>query len=145
MWDAPTIQLGPHVVGKALDDRVPLAVITEVLRRVPSAERAWNLMLACTVQEEIGLVGASALVAHERVDAAIAVEIGLAGDMPGLGERSSPVRLGAGPVLVHKDALVHYDPALTRALEDTAHRTGVPIQHAVFGSIGSEWRGTDAG
>lgn len=79
-------------------------------------------MLACTVQEEIGLIGAFTLIAHERVDAAIAVEIGLAGDMPGLGEQSSPVRLGAGAVLVHKAALVHYDHALTTALEHTAHR-----------------------
>jgi putative aminopeptidase FrvX len=35
IWDAETVQLGRHVVGKALDDRVLLAVITEVLRRVP--------------------------------------------------------------------------------------------------------------
>ena len=109
----PPQQLGPHVVGKALDDRVPLAVITEVLRRVPPAERAWELTLACTVQEEIGLIGAFALAAREQFDAAIVVEIGLAGDIPGVDERAMPLRLGAGPVLVHKDALVHYDHALT--------------------------------
>jgi len=65
VWDAETTQLGQHVVGKALDDRVPLAVITEVLRRVPAAERAWDLTLACTVQEEVGLIGAFALAARE--------------------------------------------------------------------------------
>jgi endoglucanase len=111
------------VVGKALDDRVPLAVITEVLRQAPPAERAWNLTLACTVQEEVGLIGAFALAARERFDAAIVVEIGLAGDIPGVGERAMPLRLGAGPVLIHKDSLVHYDHALTCA---RASRSALP-------------------
>jgi endoglucanase len=138
IWDATTVRLGRHVVGKALDDRAPLAVITEVLRRVPLAERACELTLACTVQEEIGLIGAFALAARERFDAAIVVEIGMAGDIPSIDARAMPLRLGEGPVLVHKDGLVHYDHALTRALEYTAGRAGIPIQHAVFGSFGSD-------
>jgi endoglucanase len=138
IWDTVTEQFGPHVVGKAMDDRVPLAVLTEVLRRVPAAELGCQLTLACTVQEEIGLIGASALAAREQFDAAIVVEIGLAGDIPGVPERSMPLRLGAGPVLVHKDSLVHYDYSLTAALEQTAARAGIPIQHAVFGSFGSD-------
>lgn len=138
IWDAETVQFGQHVVGKALDDRVPLAVITEVLRRVPLAERKWDLTLACSVQEEIGLIGASALAAHEQFDAAIVVEIGLAGDIPTVDQRVMPLRLGGGPVLVHKDALVHYDHALTAGLEQTARNAQIPIQHAIFGSFGSD-------
>jgi endoglucanase len=138
IWDAETTQLGPHVVGKALDDRVALAVITEVLRRVPLAERGWRLTLACTVQEEIGVIGAFALATREPFDAAIVVEIGLAGDIPTVDEQALPLRLGAGPVLIHKDALVHYDHALTSALEQAAAQAGIAIQHAVFGSFGSD-------
>ena len=126
IWDATTEQFGPHVVGKALDDRVPLAVITEVLRRVPPAERAWELTLACTVQEEIGLIGAFA------AGGARAVRRGDRGRdrpgrrHPGVDERAMPLHLGAGPVLVHKDALVHYDHALTARLEQTAADAGHP-------------------
>jgi endoglucanase len=139
IWDSPTEQFGEHVVGKALDDRVPLAVITEVLRRVPLAERGCDLTLACTVQEEIGLVGAFALAARDNeFDAAIAVEIGMAGDIPAIEQRAMPVRLGSGPVLVHKDAMVHYDHALTARLEQVAAESGIVIQHAIFGSFGSD-------
>ena len=49
-----------------------------------------------------------------------------------------PVRLGAGPILVHKDALVHYDHALTMRLEAVAADAGIAIQHAIFGSFGSD-------
>lgn len=138
IWDAETVQMGHHITGKALDDRVPLAVLTEVLRRVPREEMKCSLTLACTVQEEIGLIGASAIAAHERYDAAIAVEIGLAGDIPGVSGRSMPVVLGRGPLLVHKDSLVHYDYQLTSRLETVARQEGIPIQHAVFGSFGSD-------
>src|SRR5262245_31171660 len=128
IWDATTTQRGPNVVGKALDDRVPLAVITEVLRRVPQAERGCDLTLACTVQEEVGLIGGFALAARERFDAAIVVEIGMAGDIPGLDVRMMPLRLGDGPVLVHKDSLVHYDYALTQRVEQVAERADIAIQ-----------------
>jgi len=138
IWDADTVQMGHHITGKALDDRVPLAILTEVLRRVPQEEMQCELTLACTVQEEIGLIGATALAAHERFDAAIAVEIGLSGDIPGVAGRSMPTALGHGPLLVHKDSLVHYDHGLTARLEEIAKVNGIPIQHTVFGSFGSD-------
>lgn len=148
IWDAETRLFGRNVVGKALDDRVLLAVLTEVLRRVPAAERTCDLTLVCSVQEEIGLIGASAFGATSAFDAAasdaaafdaaVVLEIGLAGDIPGVKERDMPLRLGQGPVLVHKDALVHYDHALTARLERIAAQAQIPIQHAIFGSFGSD-------
>jgi endoglucanase len=113
-------------------------VLTEVLRRVPPDELGCELNLACTVQEEIGLIGAFALAAREAFDAAIVVEIGLAGDIPGVPDQIMPLRLGAGPGLVHKDEMVHYDHALTMALEAAANAADIPIQHVVFGSFGSD-------
>lgn len=138
IWDAETVRMGNHISGKALDDRVPLAILTEVLRRVPQEEMRCTLTLACTVQEEIGLVGASAVAAAEGYDAAIAVEIGLSGDIPGVSGRSMPTALGRGPLLVHKDSMVHYDHQLTARLEAVAQDEQIPIQHAVFGSFGSD-------
>ncbi|GIV78143.1 MAG: peptidase M28 [Litorilinea sp.] len=139
IWDGPTVRLGRDLVmGKALDDRALLAVLTEVLRRVPAAELGCQLTVAATVQEEIGLVGASALAAREAFDAAVILEVGLAGDVPGIGLETMPVRLGGGPILVHKDSLVHYDHRLTTALARTAAEADIPLQHAVFGSFGSD-------
>jgi endoglucanase len=126
------------VVGKALDDRALLAVQTEVLRRVPANELGCQLVLAATVQEEIGLIGASALVNREQFDAAVVLEIGLAGDIPLASQQMMPLRLGGGPVLVHKDSMVHYHHRMTAMLELAARDAGIVIQHAVFGSFGSD-------
>ena len=84
------------------------------------------------------MVGASALAARTEFDAAVVLEIGMAGDIPGVLWRDMPLFLGGGPVLVHKDALVHYDHRLTARLEQVAREEGIPIQHAVFGSFGSD-------
>jgi endoglucanase len=138
IWDAPCERLGSHFFGKALDDRVGLAAICEVVRRVPAAELGCQLTVAATVQEEIGVVGAAALAAREQFEAAIVVESGLAGDVPRVGEQAVPLRLGAGPALVHKDSLVHYDHQLTSRLERLAGERGIAVQHAVFGSFGSD-------
>ena len=138
VWEAKTRRVGRHLVGKAFDDRVALAVITEVMRRVPAVERRWDLTVAATVQEEIGVIGASALAAREQVAAAIVVESGLCGDVPHTGDAVMPIRLGRGPALIHKDSFVHYDHALTARLEQCAATAGIGIQHAVFGSFGSD-------
>ena len=138
IWDTTMRKLGRHVTGKALDDRVLVAILTEVVRRVSAESLAYNLTIACTVQEEIGVVGASALAAREQFDAAIVLEVGMAGDIPNVPNSAMPTRLGGGPIIVHKDALVHYDHKLTMRLETVAADHNIPIQHAVFGSFGSD-------
>jgi endoglucanase len=138
IWDATTEQFGPHVVGKAIDDRALIAVLTELVRRVPASEMRCQLTLAATVQEEIGLVGASALSARQEYDAAVVLEIGLAGDVPGVQEDMMPLYLGKGPILVHKDSLVHYDYRMTQAFELAAAEAGIAIQHGILGSFGSD-------
>ncbi len=142
VWEAETKQWGNVVVGKALDDRVPVAVLTELLRRVSLERLSCDLTLACTVQEEIGVVGATALATsiapEERFDAVVALEVGMGGDVPGVPDHAVPLKLGKGPALVHKDSLVHYDHALTKRLEQVACEANIAIQHAVFGSFGSD-------
>ena len=138
IWDATTRQVGHNIVGKALDDRVLVAILCELVKRISPEKLNCNLTVACTVQEEIGVVGASALAAREQFDAAIALEIGMASDIPNVRSDAVPIRLGAGPVLVHKDSLVHYDHKLTQRLAAVAKDNHIPIQHAVFGSFGSD-------
>jgi len=138
VWDADCQRLGDQIVGKALDDRVGVAVATELLRRMPKEKLAVELTVAATVQEEIGLVGATALAAREQFHAAVVLESGLAGDVPKVGENAVPLKLGGGPVLVHKDSIVHYDHALTTRLAALAGEANIPVQHCVVGSYGSD-------
>lgn len=138
IWDAPCERLGRLVVGKALDDRAGVAILCELAHRLGDRPSGAAVTLACTVQEEIGVVGAAALAAREPFDAAIVVESGLAGDVPKVGVEVFPLRVGGGPILVHKDSMVHYDHALTAQIEHAAATAGIVVQHAVFGSYGTD-------
>jgi endoglucanase len=135
-----TRRTGRNLVGKAMDDRAGLAVMTALAERVDRSRLRYEVWFASTVQEEIGLVGARSVAAG--LDLGLIVEVGLAGDIPMVDKRSMPVRLGAGPILVHKDAQVTYSRAMTLALARCAQDVQIPIQHATFqnfGSDGKEW------
>ncbi len=131
----PTRRIGANLVGKAMDDRAALALMTHLLERLDREQLRFELWFASTVQEEIGLVGASSV---EGFDLAIALEIGLAGDIPPVGLQHVPVRLGQGPILGHKDAAVSYDVKLTRHLQGVAERAGIAVQDLVFVNFASD-------
>lgn len=138
IWDASTEQFGSHVVGKALDNRGSVAILTELLKKVSADKLQCDLSVACTIQEEIYLVGISEIAENGDYDAAIVLEVGLCSDIPGINDRALSVKLGNGPILVHKDSMIHYDTRVSGNLEKVASEQDFPIQHAVFGWFGTE-------
>jgi putative aminopeptidase FrvX len=133
VWDAPVRRVGRLLMGKAMDDRLGVATLVEVARRVAAGPRAFDVTFALTVQEEIGMVGAGSLSTDGRgFDLGIVVDNGLAGDIPTTSAAHMPVWLGEGPALVHRDSSVHYSPRLIQALRAVASRHGIPIQDAVL-------------
>ncbi len=117
-----------------MDNRVGLALIEAVAATVDAEALACELWIAATVQEENGLHGARALALAERFDAAIALDVGLAGDIPSVDEREFPTRLGAGPIVVHRDTGIVYDRRLVAHLLGL----GVPAQDGLFAGYGSD-------
>lgn len=131
---------GRNLVGKAMDDRAGLAIMTRLAERVDRSRLRFDVSFTSTVMEEIGLIGARPVA--EGFDLGLIVEVGLAGDIPLVDERSMPVRLGQGPALVHKDMAVPYTRDLTVRLARAAAEAEIPIQHATFqnfSSDGKEW------
>jgi putative aminopeptidase FrvX len=136
----PTRRIGRNIVGKALDDRAGLAIMTVLAERIDRGGLAYDVWFASTVMEEIGLVGARSIISG--CDCGIIVEVGLAGDIPLVDPRQMPTRLGGGPILVHKDAGVPYSTDLTAALRRCAQAADIPVQHATFSNFrsdGLEW------
>lgn len=138
IWNPPPRQLGSRIYGKALDDRVGLALLTLLLDRIQPNRLGCALYFAATIQEENGLLGASSLRAELDVDWALALDVGLVGDLPTVGEQWMPARLGVGPQLVHKDSATHYDQRLLWRLADLAAQADLPVQHVVFDRYGSD-------
>lgn len=133
------IRLGHYVTAKALDARAGLAIMTELLKRLNPDELRYDLYFGATIQEEIGLIGATSLAEH-GFDLVVGLEIGLAGDIPTVDPEHLPTRLGGGPVILVKDRQLHYDVAVTQHLKRIARQANIPYQLAVFQGYSSDAR-----
>ncbi len=139
IWNPETRRIGGNITGKAMDDRAALAIATAAGEQLAGEDDLpFELWLASTVQEENGLLGASSLADELRLDVAIALDVGLTGDIPGVDKRDWPSRLGGGPMIVYQDAMCHYSRRLSDSLVEVARQHGIPVQRAVFQYFGSD-------
>lgn len=117
---------GNVVLGKAFDDRVGCAMLVEVLRKLPKVD--CNLYVVGTIQEEVGLRGATIAAFQIMPDLGIALDASVAGDMPGVGEGEAPAKMGAGPVVTVADAGLIAHPKVLRLIIDSAKKDKIPYQ-----------------
>jgi endoglucanase len=138
---SPYTQLSnPHrVVGKAMDNRIGCAVVTEVLYRLSQGVRHPNQVFAVgTVMEEVGRRGAKTATAVVRPDVAFAIDVGIATDTPKIGFTPTHLHLGKGPVLALYDAgHIAHQPLLQLARE-VAEEEGIPYQYEVVQRGGTD-------
>jgi putative aminopeptidase FrvX len=133
VFDPGVQRMGRLLVGKALDDRLGVAVLVELARRLAGRTLRFDLTLALTVQEEIGMIGAASVARDGRAfDIGIVIDNGIAGDVPSVSAEHVPVRLGGGPALVHRDSSVHYSRRLIAELRGVAEARSIPVQDLVL-------------
>lgn len=133
-------QAGPSLMGKALDDRLGVATLIELVKHAPENV---ELLAAFTVQEEVGLRGAQVAAYLLDPDLAFVIDSTPAYDLPTWDESENAVyntRLGAGPAIYLADSHTLSDPRLTGYLAKTAADAGIPFQYRQPGG-----GGTDAG
>ncbi|MBN1311844.1 MAG: M42 family metallopeptidase [Anaerolineae bacterium] len=136
-FDTRYEDIGKVVRGKAFDDRAGCAVLVHTLRggRLP-----FDLVGAFTVQEEIGVRGASVAAYATKPDLAVVLEGTIADDLPKEVDVSPTTELGKGPALSLMDRSTIYDERLNRWITETAEDLKIPYQFKQPG-IG----GTDGG
>jgi endoglucanase len=136
--DRPTVQMGDNVVSKALDDRLGVYVMIEAVR---AAKRSGAEVIAvATTQEEVGLRGATTAAFELEPDIAIALDVTIAGDIPGMPKDSAVTRLGDGAAIKVFDSSQIRNLAVIETLRSIAERENIPYQLEVLPR-----GGTDAG
>lgn len=139
-FSTPFLRHGPTIRAKALDDRLGVAALIELITMPP---QGIDLLAAFTVQEEIGLRGARVAAHTLNPDVAIVIDCTPAKDFPtwdGEENVAYNTRLGAGPAIYVADRATLGDPRLIRLLVETAEAEGIPYQLRQPGG-----GGTDAG
>lgn len=133
-------QVGPSLLGKALDDRLGVATLIQLVKHAPPNV---ELLAAFTVQEEVGLRGARVAGHALNPHLAFVVDSTPANDLPTWDDTENTrynARLGAGPAIYIADRATLSDPRLVRYLLELAEKRGIPVQVRQPGG-----GGTDAG
>jgi endoglucanase len=128
VFERPFSDLGNRLVAKAMDDRIAVAVMIEALRQLEKTPH--DLYFVFTVQEEVGLRGATT--AAFGIDP----DLGLAVDVTGVGDTPKSVKmavsLGAGPAVKVKDSGMLADPRVIDWMVETARKAKIPYQLEVL-------------
>ncbi|MAT99772.1 MAG: peptidase M42 [Anaerolineaceae bacterium] len=118
-------ELGPTAVGKAFDNRAGCAALIELLRERPYP---FDLIATFTVQEEVGLRGATTAAYGVKPDVALILECTPAYDLPNKKDESPNVALGKGPSIYVMDSGTLQDPRLVSLITQTAANYNIPFQ-----------------
>lgn len=128
------------LLAKAWDNRIGCAIAIDVLKQLKGVDHPNVVYGVGNVQEEVGLRGAKTAAAKINPDIGFAVDVGIAGDTPGVSEREAMSKMGKGPQVVIYDASLVAHKGLRDLVTDTADELNIPYQ---FESIPGG--GTDAG
>lgn len=127
-FERPFVEMGSRLVAKSLDDRAGVAVAIETMRRLKGSPN--EVYFVFTVQEEVGVRGAT--VSAYGIDP----EVGIAIDVTPTGDTPNPIRrdiaLGKGPAIKVKDHLMLSDPKVVAWMERSAQKARISTQREVL-------------
>lgn len=138
MWKVETLRFQNQIMTSAVDDRVGLAIMSKLLQQVDPEDLVYEVDFVSTVQEEVGLVGAAPPVRDKDYDFGIALDVGLASDIPFVENKRMRAELGKGPLLVYKDSSVHYHKETLNRMAELAESAGIPHQRVIFHKFSSD-------
>ncbi len=129
-------------VGKAFDDRLGSVVTAGLIRKIKeeNIEHPNIIYGASTVQEEVGRRGAKTAAQMIKPDIGIALEVDIAGDIPGVKSTEAPSKLGKGPSICTYDRSMIPNPRFRDFVIKTAEELKIPHQLSLV-----KGGGTDAG
>ena len=127
------------LLAKAWDNRIGCAIAIDVLRALKDEKHPNIVYGVGNVQEEVGLRGAKTSTFKIQPDIGFSVDVGIAGDTPGITPKESISKLGAGPQIVIYDASMVSHKGLRDFVVDIAEANNIPYQ---FDSMAG---GTDVG
>ena len=122
--------LNNHLSARGIDDRGGVFIIMEALKRARERGCKIGVYAASTVGEETTGRGANWAACGIRADAAIAVDVTYANDVPGYDAAASgDVHLGEGPVICNSSLC---NKKLNDLLKTCGKEKGIPYQVETF-------------
>ncbi len=133
-FERPFLDLGDRLVAKSMDDRISVAVMIQALRTMKQTPN--EVVFVFSVQEEVGIRGATT--AAFGVDP----DLGLAVDVTGVGDTPKGVRmevaLGKGAAIKIRDSSFIADSRIVNWMVSAAEKNHIPYQLEVLEAGGTD-------
>jgi endoglucanase len=131
---APFTEVGDTVVAQALDNRVACWIVIEALRQLHKSGRGHpcEIHVVFTVQEEVGLRGASTSAYGVKPDIGVAVDTTLCVDTPGVPAEQRVTKQGDGAALTFMDGGTISDWDLALKFEAIAQKRQIKAQRSIL-------------
>ena len=123
-------EIGQCVSGKCMDNRVAAFVAIEAIRKVKDLK--YEVVLAATVQEEVGCRGAGPAAYATQPDIALAIDTTLCVDVPGVPDDERVTKQGDGVALTIMDSATISDRPLIDEFEAVATKRKIPFQLSIL-------------
>jgi len=140
IMNEPFVEQPDKVVSKALDNRIACFVAIEAVRKLAKGEgkHACEVVIVFTVQEEVGLRGATAAANALEADIGLALDTTLACDTPGVPDTEQVTRHGEGVAIMVQDSSMIADHKLVDELCATAKKHKIPYQRSILARGGQD-------
>ena len=134
VWKKDISYIGSDLIcARGVDDRAGCAVLLDAIEKLKDKKLPLKLIFVWTVQEEIGLRGATVIGSTMMPNYVFAIDTMTSTDGPMQGETYEKVPLGDGPALRMFDSLSVASPKLRKMLEEVAAANKIPLQYGTGG------------
>lgn len=140
VMDEPAVEMGNKFVSKALDNRVACWLGIESVRQLDrlGTGHKCEVVVAFTVQEEVGLRGARTSSFAIRPDIGLGIDVTLACDTPGVPRAEAVTVQGEGFGLHIKDSSFIADHGLVDEVEKVAKKHRIAYQRCILRAGGQD-------
>jgi endoglucanase len=132
------IEMGECVNSKSIDNRVSVFILIEMLRKLQNKKPAYDTYAVFTVQEEIGLRGATAAASGIDPDYSINLDTTVANDLPGFQVHEAVTKLGAGTAIKVLDGRTVCDTRMVKFMKQVASKHEIPFQLEILPAGGTD-------
>lgn len=135
------IEMGDMVNSKSLDNRICCYQLIQMLKDMKDIVPSTDLYAVFTVQEEIGLRGATAVASGVNPDYVINLDVTLACDVPGSAPHERITDLGKGAAIKVLDGATVCDYRMVKFMKAIAKKNDIPYQLEVLPRGGTDTAG----
>lgn len=135
------IEMGHCVNSKSLDNRLSVFILLETLRQLQGKAVPYDIYAVFTVQEEVGVRGASVAAHHINPDFGLGLDVTIAYDLPGSQPHEQITRLSKGTAIKVMDGYTICDYRMVAYLKQVADAEGIAWQPEILTGGGTDTHG----